>query len=102
MDFNVDPPSTPKGAAFLEAYRTRFNREPWLGSAFAYDALTILDQLDRAKQSLNRQSTFALKRLDGIAAPLSFPSLGECQYIFQFVRRTGGKNVRVDLDTLNP
>ena len=102
MDFNVDPPSTPKGTAFLEAYRTRFNREPWLGSAFAYDALSIMDHLDRTKQALNRQSIFALREWPGIAAPLSFPSPGECQYVFQFVRRTSGKNVLVDLEKLIP
>lgn len=102
MDFNVSPPSTPTGAAFLEKYQKAFNKEPWLGSAFAYDALAILEHLVEGKQPLERQSIFALREWTGIAAPLSFPSPGECQYAFQFVRRTEGKNVLVDLDKLFP
>jgi ABC-type branched-subunit amino acid transport system substrate-binding protein len=102
MGFNVTPPSTPKAAAFLDAYKSEFKREPWLGSAFAYDSLALMDHLRSAKQPLERQSIFALKKFPGIAAPLSFPSPGECQYVFQFVRRTAGSNVLVDMETFTP
>lgn len=102
MGFNVSPPSPPKAAAFSEAYKNEFKREPWLGSAFAYDALAVMDHLLAAKQPLERQNIFSLKEFPGIAAPLSFPSPGECQYVFQFVRRSGGKNLPVDLERLSP
>jgi branched-chain amino acid transport system substrate-binding protein len=102
IDFNVTPPSTRQAAAFLGSYRSRFQREPWLGSAFAYDALAILDHLERNKQPMVRQSIFALKEWPGIAAPLSFPSPGESRYVFQTVRRSAGKNVRLDLEKSNP
>jgi len=100
MGFNVTPPSTPKAETFLTAYKADFKREPWLGSAFAYDSLAIMDQLLSEKQPLDRKSIFALKEFPGVAAPLSFPSPGECQYVFQFVRRSGGKNLPVDLNSL--
>lgn len=100
MDFNVSPPSAWKSATFLASYESEFKREPWLGSAFAYDALSILDSLTIARLPLERQSVFALKDWPGIAAKLSFPSPGECSYVFQFVKRVSGKNIRVDLDKL--
>jgi branched-chain amino acid transport system substrate-binding protein len=100
MGFNVSPPPSKQAAAFRASYQNRFKREPWLGSAFAYDSLAILDHLDRTNQPLQRSSIASLKEWPGIAAPLSFPSPGECQYSFQFVRRTAGKNVPVQLETL--
>jgi branched-chain amino acid transport system substrate-binding protein len=100
MGFNVTPPATPQAVAFLEAFQARFQREPWLGSAFAYDAMAILDRLDTEQRPFERNSVYALKNWPGIAAPLSFPSPGECEYVFQFARRMGGKNLPVDLATL--
>ena len=100
MGFNVTPPSTQEAAAFLTKYKDEFKREPWLGSAFAYDSLSILDHLIDTKQPLGRKSIFSLKTFPGIAAPLSFPTPGECQYVFQFVRREGGKNLPVKLEKL--
>jgi branched-chain amino acid transport system substrate-binding protein len=100
MDFNVTPPSSRQAAEFLERYQSQFKREPWLGVAFAYDALAILDHLESAKKPLDRQSIFALKEWPGIAAKLSFPSPGECAYDFSFVQRMEGKNVPVDLNKL--
>lgn len=100
MGFNVVPPPTSEAAAFLQSYQARFKREPWLGTAFAYDSMALFDHLLEARQPLQRQSIFDLKEWSGIAAPLSFPSPGECAYTFQFVQRKGGKNVPVDLDKL--
>jgi len=100
MGFNVTPPSTSQAGEFLQKYMDSFRREPWLGSAFVYDALAIIEHLDRNKQPMDRQTIFKLKEWPGIAAPLSFPTPGECQYEFQFVRRTAGKNVPVDLENL--
>jgi branched-chain amino acid transport system substrate-binding protein len=100
MDFNISPPSMAKSAAFLASYQSDFKRAPWLGSAFVYDALSIMDSLVNAKRPLDRKNIDALKEWPGIAAQLSFPSPGECRYDFQFVRRVAGKNVRVDLDKL--
>ena len=102
MGFNVTPPSTPKAEAFLNAYKAEFKREPWLGSAFAYDSMAVMDHLLSEKKALDRKDIFSLKEFPGVAAPLSFPSPGECQYVFQFVRRSGGKNLPVDLEKLSP
>lgn len=101
MGFNVSPPSTEKAARFLAEYQSEFQREPWLGSAFVYDTMAIFDHLAKTGKPFTRQSIYELKKFDGIAAPLSFPSPGECQYIFSFVKRGGGKNVPVALDQLS-
>ncbi len=100
MDFNISPPSMAKSAAFLASYQGEFKREPWLGSAFVYDALSIMDSLVSAKHPLDRQNMDALKEWPGIAAQLSFPSPGECRYDFQFVKRVAGKNIRIDLEQI--
>jgi len=102
MGFNVTPPSTSDAASFLKSYQDSFKREPWLGSAFSYDALAILDHFVNTEKPLERQSFFAMREWSGIAAKLTFPTPGECQYVFQFVRRTAGKNVPIDLESLRP
>lgn len=76
---SYDTEESKKAGTFYEAYKTKYNSEPSVWSAFAYDAITILAKLtEKCSEDLNcmQQEIVKIQNFPGVSGKFSFNQEG--------------------------
>jgi branched-chain amino acid transport system substrate-binding protein len=93
MEICLSEPRDAKAAEFVDLYRTRFGTAPWLGAAYVFDALSLLEAMAANGETPSHEAFEAFGTWHGIAGDLALLDGGECQYSFELLSRSQGRSL---------
>lgn len=76
-EVSLDATDNKKSETFIQNYQNAYQEKPFVTAAYAYDMMSVIDNLIKQNEPINQQSFAKLKQFDGVSGTIQFPGKGE-------------------------